>query len=171
MATKDETDFILLKLGAAYPWVTISDPTADEYWERLKDVPFEWLLRAKNEHVEDSTENSRGEIRGKFFPSIAELRQPYDEWIEKQSRADKERQWKANLEDWKQEALPAGEARKLLTDVIDAAGKRKGTEIVPFRGRGLRRVLSEKHKEYELGASVSEEELEERRRRRAKEGA
>jgi len=160
MATKEEIDFILLRLGAAYPWVSLHDATVEVYSEHLEDVPTDWLLGAAEAHIDKSNDDARG----RFFPSIAELRQPYDEWRAKQARADKDRQWKANLEKWRQEAIGPGDSRKMLSAVVDAAKERTGKEIVPFRGRGLKRVLAEAPKDFIV--EVSDEKL-----RRAKEGA
>lgn len=137
MATRKEIGAMMAILTAAYPALAISRQTMEVYSQELADVPPEFLINAAREHVR----------RSKWFPTIAELREEYDAYSQKQARDAKERQWKANLENWKHEALPGGEARKMLSSVIGAANTaRKGTEIVPFRGRGMKRVLAEEAK-------------------------
>ena len=144
MATRKELGAVMAVLTAAYPMMNITKPTMDVYAQELSDVPVKFLLDAAHQHVK----------RCRFFPAIAELREAYDAQRHEHARLEKERQWKANLEEWKQDAIGPGEAKRLLTDVIDAASKKKDAALIPFRGRGLKRALSEKPREYQLGADA-----------------
>jgi hypothetical protein len=103
-------------------------------------VPMQTLLLAANILVDRLT----------FFPALAEI---LEVCREVDGRVD-DRQWKRNLDRWEQEALSAGESKKMLTSageskkmltvLTDAASKRNGMISVPFRGS---RALAKQGKE------------------------
>jgi hypothetical protein len=93
-------------------------------------VPMQTLLLAANILVDRLT----------FFPALAEI---LEVCREVDGRVD-DRQWKRNLDRWEQEALSAGESKKMLTVLTDAASKRNGMISVPFRGS---RALAKQGKE------------------------
>lgn len=143
----------LRELRAAIPKTSDQiNPRTLEIWSaRLLSVRMPTLLLAANILADRLT----------FFPSLAEI---LEVCREVDGRVD-DRQWKRNLERWEQEALSPGESKKLLTSLTDAANtKRKGTEVVPFRGRGLKQAFAEQSKPYELGKGETDEEFEERKR-------
>lgn len=146
MASKKETHQVLARLAAAYPHFQLTQETISIYCEMLEDVPFPVLLEAAQKQIKLST----------FFPTIAELRGPYDENQLRIQQQDQERRWKENLERYKTEALSAGDAKKMLQALTDAANPSKSS-LVPFRRRDVRRVLAEPAKRFEVGGSMSEE--------------
>jgi hypothetical protein len=142
----------LRELRAAIPKTAdqITGRTLEIWSARLLSIPMPTLLLAANILVDRMT----------FFPALAEI---LAVCREVENRVD-DRQWKRNLERWEQEALGPGESRKMLTALTGAASKRKGTEIVPFRGRGVKQMLAEVPKRFEVGAGETDEQFEERKR-------
>ena len=118
---KDRTTW-LSELREAIP--KASDHTTSktlEIWSRrLLRVPMPVLIVAANILAERLT----------FFPSLAEI---LTVCREVENRADN-REWKANIEKWEQEALSPGEAKKMLTAITNAANEKHKTPIIPFRG-------------------------------------
>ena len=152
MATPDEFDAVIAFLTAAYPMLSIPRATMNLYEEELADVPAKYLLEAARAHIK----------RCRFFPSISELRGPYDERREEEARAKREREWKRKLDSAKQEALPKPKARKMLTALTEAASG-NGAAIVPFRGGQMKRILADKPKPFVI--AETDEEFEEKRRK------
>lgn len=140
----------LKELRAAIPKTSDQiQPRTLEIWSRrLLHVSMPTLVRAANILAERLT----------FFPSLAEI---LIICREVENRAAN-RRWKLNLEMWEQESISPGEAKKLLTEVIGAASG-NGAAIVSFPGRGLKRMLTEPVKTFELGENLSDEKWEEKK--------
>lgn len=99
-----------------------------EIWSlRLLRISMPTLVMAANILAE----------RNASFPSLAEILVICREVDNRASN----RRWKYNLEAWEQESLSPGEAKKLLTAVLDAASGNEAA-IIPFRGSGLKRILT-----------------------------
>ena len=150
MANPEEFAGILVILTAAYPMFQIPPETVRLYSKELSDVPTLELLNAVEEHIK----------RCRFFPTIAELRVPFDE---KRARARKEavrgdgREWKRRIEGWKAEVLPKVEAAELLAEV----NKRAGTSMESTSGGMMRLVKTPPNQV--VGAGLSDEEWEEKK--------
>lgn len=142
----------LKELRAAIPKTSdqITPKTLEIWSRRLLRIPMPILVVVANILAERLT----------FFPSLAEI---LAICREVENRSDN-RRWKRNLERWEQEAISPGEAKKMLTAVTKAASDKSETAIVPFRGRGLKRILAAPPKKHEIGEGETDEEFSERKR-------
>ncbi len=99
MASDKEIGMVMATLSAAYPHLSIPNETGCLYREELADVPADALMDAARAHIR----------RSKWFPTIAELREPYEAAKQRKALEAKEFAWKRQLEGWKEErALEAG---------------------------------------------------------------
>lgn len=153
MANNREIGVVIATLSAAYPHLSIPDETVRIYCEMLADMPADELMDSAREYI------CRG---SKFFPTIFELRQPYEERLKREKQERDDREWKQRIEGWKDEALPAGEASRLVAEV----NERAGTALVTQRN-GMSKVVK---RDFEAGAKSTDEEWQ-RRIERVKEKA
>lgn len=155
MATDEELGFVFTELAQAYPNYELPDDSMTIYVREWSKLDGTALLLAAREHIRNS----------KFYPAISELWTVAKELERKAGKAERDRDVLAQKKKAKQEALPRSEARKMLAALTEAASAGSGTAIVPFRGRGLKRMLSEPAKTYEVGARMTDEEWEQHKRR------
>jgi hypothetical protein len=123
LATDEELAAVFTRLAEAYPNYQLPDASMKLYAGMWADVSGEALFEAARGHISGS----------KWFPTIAELIERADAYRKAKQQAEAGTNALEKIRGWKQEALSAGESRKMLTALTDAASKRKGTEIVPFR--------------------------------------
>ena len=122
MASKKEIHQVLARLAAAFPHFQLTQETILIYCEKLEDVPFPELFDAAEKQINVST----------FFPAVAELRRPHDERRLRIQQEDQQRCWKENLEQYKNEALSAGESKRMLKRLTGAAGNPGKLALVPI---------------------------------------
>ena len=150
MASPKEIDGVLAILSAAYPMFQIPDNTIELYSKELSDVPAKELIQAAVKHIK----------RSRFFPTIAEIRGRFDEDQVRVRAEEGGREWKERLEEYRREALPRCEAAKFLKAINDKAG----VALTPSRRSGMFSLIKQQPKQ-ELGAELSEEQWDERKRK------
>lgn len=142
-------------LAQAYPNYELPEDSMKLYAGEWEVESGEGLFVAVRIHISEC----------KWFPTIAELTTRARAYERNKLRVEDGDAALKKIRGWKREALSAGEAQKQLTAVTNAANeKRKGTEVVPFRGGALKRVLATQPKRYEVGAGETDEEFAERKR-------
>lgn len=147
MADRKEILTVIATLAAAYPHLNLTDATIDVYCDNLDDLPAGELMDSAREYIR------RG---SKFFPTIFELREPYEKRLKQEKQERDRREWKDRVNAWKSEALSPGEAPKLLAEV----NERAGTKLVT--SKGMSRVVK---RDFETGREMTDEEWAERQRR------
>jgi hypothetical protein len=123
LATDEELAAVFTRLAEAYPNYQLPDASMKLYAGMWADVEGEALMAAAHGHICGS----------KWFPAIAELVGRAEAYEKAKRQVAAGAGALEKMRGWKQEALSAGESKKMLTALTDAASKRKGTEIVPFR--------------------------------------
>ena len=153
MATNEQLAAVFTMLAQAYPNYDLPEDSMKLYAGEWEAESGEGLFVAVRIHIREC----------KWFPTIAELTTRARAYERNKLRVEDGDAALKKIRGWKQEALSAGEARKQLTGVTNAASKRTGTEVVPFRGGALKRVLATQPKRYEVGAGETDEEFEARK--------
>jgi hypothetical protein len=142
LATDEELAAVFTRLAEAYPNYQLPDASMKLYIRMWVDVDGEALFAAVHGHISEC----------RFFPAIAELLERAKAYEKTKRQVAAGANALEKIRGWKQEALAAGESRKMLTALTDAAGKRKGMEIVPFRGRGFKQALANPEKPFVVEA-------------------
>jgi hypothetical protein len=154
LATDKELAAIFTRLAEAYPNYELPEESMRLYAQCWAEASGEALAAAVYGHIRES----------KWFPAIAEILERAKAYEKNKQQAEAGTSALEKIRQWKREALGPGESRKMLTALTGAASKRKGTEIVPFRGRGVKQMLAEVSKRFEVGAGETDEQFEERKR-------
>jgi hypothetical protein len=131
LATDEELAAVFTRLAQAYPNQTLPDDSMKLYAGQWCELEAEALFAAVIGHIRES----------EWFPRISHIIERVRAYENAKRQSEAGQSALEKIREWKREALSAGESRKMLSALTNAARKQKGTEIVPFRGK---RALAKK---------------------------